>query len=206
MARTRYCGRRRERDQNGVAGAVGAGGVGGGGGVGADAGPARRTGGVGAGDVGAAGIGPVRRAGGGCAGPRAPVPVLAPPFLAQPAAPPLADGGVPLVDSGSGGAVRPVPTPAAGHCRAELWLSAVGMPDSPSEEVARTPLSAEPLAVPSDAPPTPSAARRAQRDARDMLAAAPGTTVPAAVADTRRKPKADSRQETSARSLAPSMP
>ena len=137
-------------------------------------------------------------------GPREPAP--APPPLAQPADPPFAVGAAPLVGSGSGGAVRPVPTPAAGHCRWAEWLSAVRPPDIPSEEVARTPLSAAPVpAAVASAPPAPSVAvRRAQRDAR--AGPAPGMTVPVAVADTRRNPKADSRHETSARSLAPSMP
>lgn len=159
-----------------------------------------------AGGVGAAGIGPVVRAG-GCAGPRAPAPAP-PPLLAQLAAPPFAVGGAPLVGSGSGGAVRPVPTPAPGHCLAAEWLSAVGPPGIPSDEVARTP-SVAPCPVPSAAPPPSAAVRRAHRDARAALAAAPaapGTTVPAAVAVTRRNPKADSRHELSARSLAPSMP
>jgi hypothetical protein len=155
------------------------------------------------GAVGAAGIGPVVRTG-GWVGPREPAP--APPPLAQPAEPPFAVGEAPLVGSGSGGAVRPVPTPAAGHCRAAEWLSTAGPTDIPSEEVARTPPSAAPVpaAVPSEFPVLSAAVRRAQREAR--AAAAVGTTVPAAVADTRRNPKADSRHETSARSLAPSMP
>ncbi len=153
-----------------------------------------------AGGAGAAGIGPVVRTG-GCPGPREPAPVPPPP-RAQPAEPPFAVGGAPLVGSGSGGAVRPVPTPAAGHCRVAEWLSAVGPPDIPSDEVARTPPSAAPVPAPS-APPPVGAVRRAHRDARS--APAPGT-MPVAVADTRRNPKADSRHVVSARSLAPSMP
>ncbi|HEX4291852.1 MAG TPA: hypothetical protein VH021_23195, partial [Trebonia sp.] len=129
--------------------------------------------------AGAAGIGPVVRTG-GCAGPRAPA--AAPPPLAQPAEPPFEVGVAPLVGSGSGGAVRPVPTPAAGHCRPAEWLSAVGTPDIPSAEVARTP-SPVPATVPSSPPPS-DAVRRAQRDARDTPA--PGTTVPAVVAVIRR--------------------
>jgi hypothetical protein len=65
--------------------------------------------------VGAAGIGPVVRTG-GCPGPREPAPAPPPP-LAQPADPPFGCGAAPLAGSGSGGAVRPVPTPASGHCR-----------------------------------------------------------------------------------------
>jgi len=71
--------------------------------------------GRGGGCAGAAGIGPVVRTG-GCAGPRAPA-AAPPPPLAQPAEPPFGVGALPLVGSGKGGAVRPVPTPAPGHCR-----------------------------------------------------------------------------------------
>src|SRR5579863_6221644 len=159
----------------------------------ADAGPWRTGGGVPA---------PPWRTG-GCAGRRAPVPVPVAPLRAQPAVvAPLT--GAPPLGSGSGGAVRPVPTPASGHCLALTWLSATGAVAVPSGTVAPAAATAPPsAAVPS---PVPSAAvpRRAQRDARD--APVPGTTTPAAPAVTRRKPKADSRKLTLARSSAPSMP
>ncbi len=92
--------------------------------------------------------------------------------------------------SGSGGAVRPEPTPASGHCRRSPWLSAVGITDIPSEEVARTPPSAAP-------PPSASAVAAAIRRGtprpaarRDVPRRTPGTAMPAAVPVTRRKPKA----------------
>jgi hypothetical protein len=74
------------------------------------------AGGVGrGGGVDEAGIGPVVRTG-GWPGPREPA-AAPPPPLAQPAEPPFGVGPAPLAGSGSGGAVRPVPTPASGHCR-----------------------------------------------------------------------------------------
>ncbi len=133
MTRPRYFDRRRDRDQNGVAGGFPAppadpfgdservrltafgqllpvvGRDAGGGG------PPWRTGGC-APLWRSAGCAPLVRTG-GCAGPRAPVPVPAPPLRAQPAEGPLA-GGAPCGDGGSGGGrpaagadprVRPLP-------------------------------------------------------------------------------------------------
>src|ERR1700733_10901619 len=152
MTRPRYFDRRRDRDQNGVAGGfpappavpfgdserlrltafgqllpVGGRDAGGGG-------PPWRT--VGCAPLWrTAGCAPLVRPG-GCADPRAPVPAPAPPLRAQPAAGPL-DGGAPCGDGGSGGAdLPPVPPPASGHWRAVTWLSAVGTPVIPSGTVA----------------------------------------------------------------------
>src|SRR5580704_3546490 len=203
MTRLRYFDRRRDRDQNGVAGGFPA--------PPADPfGDSERVRPTAFGQLlpfagrGACGGGPLWRTA-GCARPRAPVPVPAPPLRAQPAEGPLA-GGAPCGDGGSGGAgLAPEPTPASGHCRPETWLSAVGMPDIPSGTVApaaETPPAS--AAVPSAPPPASVALRRAQRDAD--LAPMPGTTAPTAPAVTRRKPNVDSRQLTWARSSAPSMP
>jgi hypothetical protein len=120
---------------------------------------------------------------------------------AQPAeAAPVLTGGPLCEGSGSGGAVlEPVPVPASGHCREVTWLSAAGATDIPSGMVApaaETPPSAAPSAV--------VVPRLAQRDAR--AAPVPGATTPAALAVTRRKPNADSRQLTCACPSAPSMP
>jgi hypothetical protein len=125
---------------------------------------------------------------------------------AQPAdAAPVFTGGPPR--GGKGGAVDRllVPTPASGHCRAVTWLSEVGPTDIPSgiaAPAAATPPAA--AAVPSAAPPASVVPRLAHRDVARVPM--PGTTAPAAPAVTRRKPKADSRQLTWARSSAPSMP
>jgi hypothetical protein len=154
--------------------------------------------------VGGAGAAPPWRAG-GCALPRAPlVPVELP--RAQPAEAPLLTDGAPCGASGNGGAARlPVPTPASGHCRALVWLSAVGVGSAAVPPAAEPPPAAG--ASPPAAPPAAAsctAVRRAQRDAR--AGPCPGTTTLAAPAVTRRKPKVDSRQLTWARSSAPSMP
>src|SRR5450756_1597945 len=211
MPRPRYLDRR-GRDQNGAAGGLAAPPA-----APFDFGSPERTGAAAPGhpppDAGRAGgfvaaggaAGAALRTG-GCAGPRAPEPAVPEaPLLAQPAEAPAGAGAPFCGGSGSGGAGRPETTPASGHCRAVVWLSADGMTDIPSAPAAPAAPAAAPPAAVSAAPPLSAAARRAQRP---PARAAPnaGTATPAADPVTRRKPRADSRQLTSARSELPSMP